>query len=462
MWCREIDWVEPSLAAGLLSGQPGLVWLDSAMPHPHLGRTSLVAADPFGTFRVLDGQAYWDNERLHGHPLQALRRRLALYPVEARADAPPIAPGAIGAFTYEFGWLLDDSPGRTRSDGETARFGFYDTVIVFDHRARRCRIVASGWPAEETGARELRARARSSTFAEQLAQRAPTAAAPRTVLHWHATSPPGAYLAGVETVKEHIRAGDIYQANIAQRFTAAVPRDSDDLRLYDQLRSANPAPFAAFLRCGSKTILSSSPERLLRLRDRIVESRPIKGTARRAFDLEADAAAARALLASEKDRAENVMIVDLLRNDLARVCEPASVRVPTLCGLESYAGVHHLVSAVTGELRPGLDALDLVQAAFPGGSITGAPKLRAMEIIAAVESDGRGIYCGAIGFIGFDGGLDLNIAIRTIVVEDGKAMLQVGGGITLLSDARAEYGETLTKAQRIFQAFAPMAAEAPA
>ena len=186
----------------------------------------------------------------------------------------------------------------------------------------------------------------------------------------------------------------------------------------------------------------------------MVETRPIKGTARSAADEEVDAARRAALLASRKDRAENVMIVDLLRNDLAKVCLPTSVEVPVLCGLESYAGLHHLVSAVTGTLREGADALDLLAATFPGGSITGAPKLRAMEIIAEIEARARGVYCGAIGAIGFDGGLTLNIAIRTLVVAADSLELRTGGGITILSDAEEEYEETLTKAHRIFAAFA--------
>ena len=214
-------------------------------------------------------------------------------------------------------------------------------------------------------------------------------------------------------------------------------------------------PSRPYLDCGDRKILSTSPELFLRSDGHRVETRPIKGTARRVDDERADRDMAARLLASPKDRAENVMIVDLLRNDLARVCTPDSVEVPVLCGLETYAGLHHLVSAVTGALATGRDTLDLLAASFPGGSITGAPKIRAMEIIAEIEGRPRGIYCGAIGSLGFDGSLDLNIAIRTIVVEAGKMELSAGGGITILSDPDAEYEETLTKARRLFDAFAP-------
>lgn len=199
---------------------------------------------------------------------------------------------------------------------------------------------------------------------------------------------------------------------------------------------------------------SSSPERFIRLDGRHVETRPIKGTARRLDDPVADRAAAEALQASVKERAENVMIVDLLRNDLSRVCAPGSVAVPTLCGLETYANVHHLVSVVTGDLRDGLDALDLLEGTFPGGSITGAPKIRAMDIITEIEGDARELYCGAIGRIGFDGALDTSIAIRTVFMDAHQAVLQAGGGVTLLSEPGPEYDETLAKAARVFEAFA--------
>ena len=463
MWYREIAWIEPLEVARRLADWPDLVWLDSAMPHVQLGRYSAVAADPFATFAVEDGRASWNGDPLPDPPLAALRACLALFPIEADATKPPLLPGAFGALTYEFGWALDRGPGRSpRPEGRTAVFGFYDTVVCFDHAQRRCWIAASGWSMSPHADRETLAAARQAAFASKLEGATTLTPVPPVALHWRAEVSPEAYRDGIATVQEYIRAGDIYQANIAQRFSACVPPGTDSLGLYQQLRAANPAPFAAYLRCGAATVLSSSPERLLRLRGSSVESRPIKGTVRRSPDPVEDAAAGQALLSSDKDRAENVMIVDLLRNDLARVCEPASVRVPVLCGLETYAGVHHLVSVVNGELRTGLDALDLIGATFPGGSITGAPKLRAMEIIAEVEGKPRGLYCGAIGMLGFDGSLDLNIAIRTVVLEDGMATVQAGGGITVLSDAEAEYQETLAKAQRVFDAFAPNTTRASA
>jgi len=271
---------------------------------------------------------------------------------------------------------------------------------------------------------------------------------------WRSNFTAGAYQAAIDKVRAHIFAGDIYQANIAQRFEADLPAGFSSFAFYENLRRTNPAPFGAYLAFGDTVIASSSPERLLRRHGDFVEARPIKGTAKRSLDPTEDARRGEALKASAKDRAENIMIVDLLRNDLSLVCRPYSVQVPVLCGLESYANVHHLVSVVTGELARGRDEIDLVASAFPGGSITGAPKRRAMEIIEAIEQTPRGYYCGSILYMGFDGTADMNIAIRTVVLKPGKARFHAGGGITYLSDPAAEYVETYDKAQRIFDAFA--------
>jgi para-aminobenzoate synthetase component 1 len=260
----------------------------------------------------------------------------------------------------------------------------------------------------------------------------------------------------VRRTVDYIEAGDIYQANITQRFQASLPAGfgreaSSRLALYDALRRRNPATFAAFIDLGEAAILSSSPERFLKVAQKRIETRPIKGTRPRGANAAEDAALARQLLASEKDRAENLMIVDLLRNDLGRVAKLGSVKVPVLFGLESYATVHHLVSVVTAELDEGRSAVDLLRAAFPGGSVTGAPKIRAMEIIAELEPTARGPYCGAIGYLAATGAMDTNIAIRTLLIDGERISFQVGGGIVADSDPEAEYQETLAKARALFE-----------
>ncbi|MGV7034440.1 aminodeoxychorismate synthase component I [Methylobacterium symbioticum] len=457
MWTREIPFCDPAVAAARLRHLPGLAFLDSAMQHETLGRYSIVAADPFARFRVRDGQASLDGHPLPGGPIEALRAALAPWRLDPESGTT-FPGGAIGYFAYDLGQALERVAPPARSAGLTdaMAFNLYDTVLVIDHAAGTGRLVATGFPETEAAAREARATARLAAFADLLGQ-GPSPERPvnrpAPALHWRSNFTQAAYEAAVERVRDYIRAGDIYQANIAQRFSADLPAGFDGFAFYRRLRETNPATFGAYLAFEGLTVASSSPERFLKLDGRSVETRPIKGTARRVADPEADRAIALALQQNPKERAENIMIVDLLRNDLSRVCEPHSVQVPVLCGLESYAGVHHLVSVVTGTLRRELDALDLVAATFPGGSITGAPKIRAMDIITEIEGDARELYCGAIGRIGFDGALDTSIAIRTVILDGRTAVLQAGGGITLLSEPGPEYDETLTKAARVFQAF---------
>ncbi|MCJ2136445.1 aminodeoxychorismate synthase component I [Methylobacterium sp. J-026] len=458
MWTREIPFIDPVAAAARLRSLPGLAFLDSAMRHESLGRQSIVAADPFARFRYRDGRATLNGRPVPGGPFAALRACLAPYRI-APDPENPFPGGAIGYLAYDLGAALERvaAPARRAGLTDDIALNLYDTALVIDHAAGTGRLVATGFPERDPEARQARAAARLAGFADRLGSAEPADAAPDrpgTPLAWRSNFDRQGYKLAVEKVRDYIRAGDIYQANIAQRFTADLPAGFDPFGLYRRLRATNPATFGAYLELEGLRVASSSPERFIRLDGRQVETRPIKGTARRLDDPEADRAAAAALQASVKERAENVMIVDLLRNDLSRVCAPGSVAVPTLCGLETYANVHHLVSVVTGQLRNGLDALDLLEGTFPGGSITGAPKIRAMDIITEIEGDARELYCGAIGRIGFDGALDTSIAIRTVFMDDRQAVLQAGGGVTLLSEPGPEYDETLAKAARVFEAFA--------
>lgn len=459
MWTATIPFIDPVAAAQALSHLPDLAFLDSAMRHDTLGRTSTLAADPFGRFRYRDGRASLDGSPVPGGGLEALRTCLAPYRLEPGGpDLPAFGGGAIGYLAYDLGACLEHvaRPARRAGLCDDIAFNLYDVVLSIDHEAGSCRLLATGFPEVDPERRAVRARARLAAFADLLsAPPRPPAVAPEhsVPLAWRSNFTRAGYEAAVERVRDYIRAGDIYQANIAQRFEADLPAGFDPFALYGRLRAANPATFGAYLAFEGLTIASSSPERFLKLEGRRVETRPIKGTVRRSADPEEDHRRGAALQADTKERAENIMIVDLLRNDLSRICEPHSVRVPVLCGLESYASVHHLVSVVTGTLRAGMDAIDLVAATFPGGSITGAPKLRAMDIIAQIEGDARELYCGAIGAIGFDGSLDTAIAIRTVFMNATTAVLQAGGGVTLLSEPGPEYEETLTKAARVLAAF---------
>jgi para-aminobenzoate synthetase component 1 len=443
--CHEIAWRDPFDAAQRLAGRTGFAFLDSALPHASLGRYSYIAIEPFGIFSSVAGVTSWNGKSCTDPPLETLRKLLAQFTFEAALGVPPFRGGAIGAIPYDFGWRLDglELRGPHPEDRDPLHFSFYDLVLAFDHMQHRAFVFSSGFPERDALKRQARAVQRLDDMLAALEKEA--LAKPGilpAISGWTSNFSQPAYHAAVEKVRTHILDGDIYQANISQRFTAKLPDGFSPFAVYAALRAANPAPFAAFLTCGDIAIASSSPELLLRKRGGDIETRPIKGTIARSADEAEDEKRRESLLSSEKDRAENIMIVDLLRNDLSRVSEPFSVEVPVLCGLESYAGVHHLVSVVTGHLSEGKDALDLIATCFPGGSITGAPKRRAMQIIAAIEQIPRGYYCGAIGYIGFDGTMDLNIAIRTAVMKDGEVQIQAGGGITRLS-----------KVKRLFAAF---------
>ncbi|MDA9464790.1 aminodeoxychorismate synthase component I [Bradyrhizobium sp. CCBAU 53415] len=456
MHVRELKWIEPVKALRCFAQRPQLTFLDSAAGHELLGRYSYLTCEPFSTYLVADGQASWNGEALAGDPWEALRGLLGRYKEAHRPDLPPFQGGAAGFLAYDLNRTLERLPPPSILGLRLPQsiLHFYDVVVSFDHRHHRCWIVSTGWPEQDPTRRADRARRRADEFAALLARpKSPRIIIPSTAGAWHSNYSRERFIAAVQRVVGLILAGDIFQANIAQRFSARVSPLFDPLSFYCQLRSLNPAPFAALLRYDKLTIASSSPERFLKLDGGQVETRPIKGTFARSADSAEDRRRAELLLASEKDRAENIMIVDLLRNDLSRVCTDDSVEVTALCNLESYASVHHLVSIVRGALAADKDAVGLLRACFPGGSVTGVPKVRAMEIIAEIEGVAREVYCGAIGFIGFNGQMDTNIAIRTVTIDDDLAVFHAGGGITAMSDPEAEYEETLAKAQRLFDAF---------
>ncbi|HET8712783.1 MAG TPA: aminodeoxychorismate synthase component I [Gemmatimonadales bacterium] len=424
------------------SALPYLLFLDSSAQGT-LGRYSFLTADPVALARTPDEG-------------RAMLRRYEAKPLDG---LPPFQGGIGGYLTYDWGAELERVQ-RPAPDQATPRvadvlLALYDWVIAWDHLEEKAWLISTGIDAGGRGESAQRAAARATWVRERLA--APGAPAIRD----HApsvTSEPQSnfsraeYEAAVSRIREYIAAGDVYQANLAQRFQA--PFTGSALALYRRLRARNPAPFGAYLEFSGAAIASISPERFLRFdpATRVVEARPIKGTRPRGNGAEKDRVLARELLASEKDRAENVMIVDLLRNDLGKVCRPGSVLVPKLFALESHPTVHHLVSTVTGVLADGKDGFDLLRAAFPGGSVTGAPKIRAMEIIAELERAPRGVYCGAIGYVSRTGAMDFNIPIRTIVVRDGRASFHAGAGIVWDSDPAAEYQETLAKARTMIEA----------
>jgi para-aminobenzoate synthetase component 1 len=439
--------LSPREALARFADLPNPSLLESGAPGHPLSRHSYLAADPVAT--IAAGAAEW--------PAVRDRVRRTFRDAAAAESPAPFSGGWIGWFAYELGTAFD----RIERHPEPApmlpdvALALYDWVIAWDHGSGEATLISTGVDGDGVADAD-RARQRTAEVLERWHSH-PSPDARVDELRTAAPAPnftPEAYQAAVEQVVEYILAGDIFQANLAQRFRA--PFRGSAAALYSAVMDRTAAPMAAFLQRGDAAVISASPERFLRLEQpaRRVETRPIKGTRPRDADPMRDAALAGELAASAKDRAENVMIVDLMRNDLSRVCRPGSVATPTLCALESHPTVHHLVSIVTGELRATHDALDLIAATFPGGSITGAPKLRAMEIIRELEPVARGVYSGAIGWIGLDGGMDTSIAIRTITLSGDVATFHAGGGITALSDAATEYRETLDKGRALSAALA--------
>ncbi len=419
---------------------PHLLFLDSADRDSPFSRYSYVAAAPREWIKL--------DAKLHPDPLAVLARRLPPGPA-AVPGLPPFQGGIAGLFGYGLCHSIERIPGPLCDEFHTPDLavGLYDWVVSFDHLSGRAWVVGASWGGDEMSRCQpngLEVETRGA-----VAPRSPEQlpGLPSVTSNFDRAG----YEAAVRRVIEYIRGGDVYQVNLSQRLLA--PFAGSPLELYGKLRERNPAPFAGYFDLGEFAVASASPERFLKLSpDGEVESRPIKGTRPRGATPNEEEANRRSLLGSPKDRAENVMIVDLLRNDLGRVCEFGSVQVAKLCELESYRTVHHLVSEVVGKLRPGMTAFDLLRAAFPGGSVTGAPKVRAMQIIAELEPTARGPYCGSLGFIGFDGAMDTNILIRTFTLGRGWAQFPVGGGIVADSDPSCEYEETLHKAAGLLRA----------
>ncbi|MEQ5801385.1 aminodeoxychorismate synthase component I [Halomonas sp. H10-9-1] len=428
-----------------LRGRPGAVLLDSGRPEAPGGRYDILSSDPLAVLEV-DAAGHIDGvPELRGLPpfaaQQALLERLTATRSLPESELPFLG-GLIGYWSYDLGSLLEPVGQRARAAVAlpASRVGLYDWALIQDHQREEAWLVATP--------------ARRRQVLEWLSSASVAEIPCRLTAPFVAELDRDAYLARFAAVQRYIRAGDCYQVNLAQRFSA--PYRGDLWHAYRRLRQATPTPFAGFMAWpsahGEQAILSLSPERFLACRDGQVETRPIKGTRPRGDTPESDARLAGELEGSLKDRAENVMIVDLLRNDLGRSCRPGTVRVPQLCGLESYVNVHHLVSVVTGTLSAGRTPLELLAAAFPGGSITGAPKVRAMQIIDELEPSRRSAYCGSLGYVDIRGHMDTSIAIRTAVADRGHLHLWGGGGLVADSEGEAEYQETWDKIRHLMSA----------
>lgn len=435
-----------------IATEPFAMLLDSAAPdHPN-SRYDILVHQPIATViargRDCQVQQYQAGSLVHSYQVEtdpfALVKHLQqelLPSLAADATALPFAGGAVGYFGYDLGRVIEQLPQTACADIELPDLavGLYRQALVLDKQLQQLWFVDCAGEAES----------KASDYVARFSQPDPKKAATSFALtsDWQANMSRADYLQKFSQIQRYLQSGDCYQINLAQRFCAGFAGDA--YAAYLQLRRSNQAPFSAFIRLDNAAVLSISPERFIEVKGNQVETKPIKGTRPRFADPEQDAQSADLLRNSSKDRAENVMIVDLLRNDLGKVCTPGTVKVPALFAIESFPAVHHLVSTVTGQLATQHQPIDALRAAFPGGSITGAPKVRAMQIIEELEPHRRSVYCGAIGYISQHGHMDSNIAIRTLVVANSQIYCWAGGGIVADSQGDAEYQETYDKVGKI-------------
>ena len=451
---------EPAWCFEAFVSRPFSFFLDSGMDPGKLGRYSFMGSDPFLVLRsrgdeitvIQDGT----EEIRRGNPFDVLGELLEVYTLDRNEADFPFVGGAVGYFGYDLGHFIERLPDTAVDDLQLPEcyLAFYDAVIVYDHLDGKTFIISTGFPELEESGRLERAEERLKELRNRVLLSPPPQLRQEVLasgsVELRANFTHDHYLKAVETAREYICAGDIFQVNLSQRFEADIT--ILPYELYKRLRKINPAPFANYFGFDGVSIVGASPERFLKVRSDWVETRPIKGTRPRGKTPREDDELAQSLLASVKDRAENVMIVDLERNDIGRVCRYGTVKVTELALLETYPTVFHLTSTVVGQLMEDKNRIDLLKATFPGGSITGAPKVRSMEIIDELEPTHRSVYTGSLGYLSFNGDMDLDIVIRTIIVKEGRAYFQVGGAITYDSDPEAEYIETLDKGRAMMQA----------
>lgn len=451
---HELAGFDPLEAFAAVSDTPYSLLLDSADPNHPGSRYSFVACHPIETIESKNGLitvTNWEQQTtFNGDPFALIKERMESWVNETEHvhGLPPFQGGAAGFFGYDLGRCLETLPEKAKDNPNMPdmAIGIYDQVLAHDHIQDKTWLI--------THARtESEARIKQKYILRLFTQPLKFQPHEQSDLLWEPNFETPDYKDHIRKVIDYIEQGDVFQANLAQRFDAVLPENFSPFAHYLKLREVNPAPFAAYMDVGPVKISSASPEQFLRVQDGAVETRPIKGTRPHVEDPAIDRLYRNALENSEKDKAENTMIVDLLRNDLSKVCKKKSIEATELCKLETFASVHHLVSTVKGELKSSKNALDLMRACFPGGSVTGAPKIRAMEIIEELEPTRRGPYCGAMAYISFDGNMDSSVLIRTLVYEPGTVSVQSGGGIVADSKPDDEYQETFDKADAIFRSF---------
>jgi para-aminobenzoate synthetase component I len=436
--------LDPFSIYSIFKDEREVIFLDSGRDPKNLGRFSFIGVNPFITLKGREEHCSINGADQNCDVFEKLSELIKEYKCVNNTELPFIG-GCIGYLSYDLGLTLDNISESSREDILIPYhyFVFYDNLVILDNRDRRTYISSCGILSDADSSIDT---IKNRIFSGEKICYGPVK---ESSAEFTSNFTREEYMEAVGRVREYIKSGDIYITNLTQRFTAVTERSAYDM--YKDLRNINPAPFAALMQLEGFEIISSSPERFMKIQKGRVETRPIKGTRPRGKTEKEDEFYKNELLASEKDRAELLMIVDLERNDLSKVCRPHSVKVTELFKLEEYSTVFHLVSTVEGYLKEGVDAVQCLKACFPGGSITGTPKIRAMEIIDELEGLKRGLYTGCIGYFGFDGNADFNIVIRTILKQGNRVYFGVGGGITWDSDEAAEYQETLDKAKALMR-----------
>jgi para-aminobenzoate synthetase component I len=437
--------------------QPWAMWLDSCQSDHVDSRYDIIVWQPeitvttTGNNTLVDYISEQRSDNSTDNPLTILQGvQQAFYQnIEIQVTALPFMTGAVGYFSYDLSRRFEGIPNQADKDINLPEMavGIYSKAIIYDKETQQYSLIADENQLDEI----------ESDLHELIRESISISAEPfKLIQQWQANMSAQQYQDKFAKIQQYLLSGDCYQINLTQRFSSQYL--GEEFQAYKVLRDANQAPFSAFIRLADYSILSISPERFLRVSQKTVQSKPIKGTMPRSSDLKQDKALATALQHSEKDKAENLMIVDLLRNDISKVCLPGSVKVPSLFAVESFPAVHHLVSTVIGELESQFDATDLLKGAFPGGSITGAPKIRAMEIIDELEPQRRSIYCGSIGYISACGNMDTSITIRTLICDKTREQNSIhcwaGGGIVADSNVDAEYQESYDKVNKILPVLA--------
>lgn len=449
---KVLPYIEPNEIFQLVEDRFGTIFLDSNFSHSHYGRYSYIVINPIQEFT--------------GHQIKAqIDIWQSLYKSNSYANndsLPPFIGGLVGYLSYDLCKQLENI-GNYNDFSLNASpipdywFGLYNQVFAFDNVQRICYIIVAEIKTfiynydeqlEHLSSIYKQAGQNSISKTSNIYQSYNETITPQVSSNF----PQNDYLNIIQKAINYISNGDIFEINLSHCFKAQLPINYSIKELYQKLRQINSAPFSAFINLDAIKILSASPERFLSIRGSKVEARPIKGTINRSLNMETDAKLATQLQKSEKDIAENIMIVDLMRNDLSKICKANSVDVTQLCAIESFTNVHHLVSVIEGELKTNVSIFDVITACFPAGSITGAPKIRAMQIIEELENTYRGVYCGSIGYFSLNGNVDLSVAIRTIIINNSIISYHVGGAITLDSKPINEYNETLLKGQKLNEA----------